>query len=70
LTNRRKQRTANTGLAKVAVLSSAYQPRLMVNQTLTLRINTCLPAGRCVVEIRHYAKRQNVMRQLKDECLT
>jgi len=34
-----KQRTANTGLAKVAVRSSA--DTFVVNQSLVLRINIC-----------------------------
>ena len=37
--DRKKQRTANTGLAKVAVQYSADS--LVVNQTLVLRINIC-----------------------------
>ena len=35
----REERTANTGLAKVAVQCSA--DRFVVNQTLVLRINIC-----------------------------
>jgi hypothetical protein len=45
-----KQRTANTGLAKVAVQCSA--DTFVVNQSLVLRINFC-------GKIRHCAKRQN-----------
>jgi len=42
LTNTTKEaRTANSGLAKVAVPCSADPPRRMVNQTLVLRINIC-----------------------------
>jgi hypothetical protein len=48
----------NTGLAKVAVQCSA--DTFVVNQSLVLRINIC-------VEIRHCAKRQNVMGKLKDD---
>jgi hypothetical protein len=39
MTNEEKQRTANTGLAKVAVQCSA--DTFVVNQSLVLRINIC-----------------------------
>ncbi len=39
MTNERKQRTANTGLAKVSVQCSA--DTFVVNQSLVLRINIC-----------------------------
>jgi hypothetical protein len=45
----KEQRTANTGLAKVAVQCSA--DTFVVNQSLVLRINIC-------GENRHYAKPQ------------
>jgi hypothetical protein len=47
-----KKRTANTGLAKVAVQCSA--DTFVVNQSLVLRINTC-------GENRHFAKLENVI---------
>ncbi|MBK8405207.1 MAG: hypothetical protein IPL25_14340 [Saprospiraceae bacterium] len=51
-----KQRTANTGLAKVAIQCST--DTFVVNHPPAgeLRINTCLPAGRCVVKIATFAK--------------
>jgi hypothetical protein len=47
-----------TGLAKVAVQCSA--DTFVVKQSLVLRINTCLPAGRFVVKITNFAKPENV----------
>ena len=58
--------TANTGLAKVAVQCSA--DTFVVNQTLVLRINTCLPAGRFVVKIATFANRENVIRHALAIC--
>jgi|LakMenEpi03Aug12_release.lakeMendotaPanAssembly.Ray.scaffolds.fasta_scaffold19006_9 hypothetical protein len=49
----------NTGLAKVAVQYSAYT--FVVNESLVLRINTCLPAGRFLVKIATFAKPETVM---------
>jgi hypothetical protein len=50
-----KARTANTGLAKVAVQSSA--DTFVVNQSLVLRNNI-------LVKIATFAKPENVMRHL------
>jgi hypothetical protein len=46
-----------TGLAKVAVQCSADQPRLMVNQSLVLRINP----PRRILKIATFAKPENVI---------
>jgi hypothetical protein len=46
-------------LAQVAVQCSADQPRLMVNQSLVLRINIC-------GENRHIAKPKTVKGKLED----
>ena len=48
----------NTGLAKVAVQCSV--DTFVVNQSIVLRINTCLLAGRCVVKIATIDKQETV----------
>jgi hypothetical protein len=55
-----KARTANTGLAKVAVQCSA--DTFVVNQSLVLRINIC-------GENRHLRQARNRYTQLYDEIL-
>jgi len=50
----------NTGLAKVAVQFSV--DTFVVNQSIVLRINTCLLAGRCVVKIATIDKPETVGR--------
>ena len=56
-----KQRTANTGLAKVAV--QCFADTFVVNQSLVLRINIC-------GEIRHLRQARNRYRQPCDDTLT
>jgi hypothetical protein len=57
-------RTGNSGFKKLAVQYSA--DTWVVNQSLVLRINTCLPAGRFVVKIATFAKPQNITSKPKN----
>ncbi len=57
----------NTGLTKRAVQCSA--DTFVVNQSLVLRINICLPAGRFVVKIATFAKPETEIGKAKKKTL-